>query len=198
MNLGSLPRALQCLCLVFAAGGMPAYGQDTTAVGCDLSEMGASDPAYIGSTIGSGSSHIDLGADLDRFEDAETAWHVVWTTNDALAVEWSDPGREGDPFLFIPFWKPIPANSNACAVYGNVAGAFEHHSESLLKFNSEPSTRRPVLFYRLKLNDDEVVARDDGGFCGLDYKGCAGGGIVRSRHGRRSVPFHSVLETHPG
>src|SRR3546814_12717181 len=74
MNLGSLPRALQCLCLVFAAGGMPAYGQDTTAVGCDLSEMGASDPAYIGSTIGSGSSHIDLGADLDRFEDAETAW----------------------------------------------------------------------------------------------------------------------------
>src|SRR3546814_18119916 len=71
---------------------------------------------------------------------------------------------EGYPFLFIPFWKPIPANSNACAVYGNVAGAFEHHSESLLKFNSEPSTRRPVLFYRLKLNDDEVVARDDGGF----------------------------------
>src|SRR3546814_13765070 len=71
---------------------------------------------------------------------------------------------EGYPFLFIPFCKPIPANSNACAVYGNVAGAFEHHSESLLKFNSEPSTRRPVLFYRLKLNDDEVVARDDGGF----------------------------------
>src|SRR3546814_8964466 len=94
MNLGSLPRALQCLCLVFAAGGMPAYGQDTTAVGCDLSEMGASDPAYIGSTIGSGSSHIDLGADLDRFEDAETAWHVVWTTNDALAVEWSAPRSE--------------------------------------------------------------------------------------------------------
>src|SRR3546814_1523391 len=104
--------------------------QDTTAVGCDLSEMGASDPAYIGSTIGSGSSQIDLGADLDRFEDAETAWQAVWTTNDALAVEWSDPGREGDPLLFIPFWKPIPANSNACAVYGNVAGAFEHHTES--------------------------------------------------------------------
>src|SRR3546814_17091124 len=123
-----------------------------------------------------------LGADLDRFEDAETAWHVVWTTNDALAVEWSDPGREGDPFLFIPFWKPILANSNACAVYGNVAGALEHHSQSLLKFNSEPYTRRPVPFYRLKLTADAVVARDDGGIGRKIGSGVRrGGGRERER-----------------